>query len=212
MIPMKIRSPTVAAMSIVPLLCVVLLTSGCGPTPNENDEFLKEFSRKQATHHDSLLRQSEQLSKASQQLIEADATARGELVEMQSRLQQEFEAERRSIDGQRDKLDNERRDIAEQRHRDPLIATAILQGVALLIAALPLVLLWLMVRAARDEPADIPLAELLVHEFSADEPLLLPAPRQSETALPLQEEQPAAIVADTRDDLPDDTASDDPTI
>lgn len=195
------------AIPLMILLPLGLLTSGCEPEENNNDEFLKELTRKQAAQHDALLRQSENLSKASRQLVEADANARNELTEMQSRLQQEFEAERRNIDGQRDKLDDERRDIADQRHRDPLIATAILQGTTLLIAALPFVLLLYLMRAARDDPTDAALAELLVHEFSADEPLLLPHSTHASARLEHDSAEPDASPV-----TPDDLQSDPPAI
>jgi hypothetical protein len=197
--PTKTDGPTL----LVILATTILLIWGCSSSDDEYRRLVEEHSRRQAAQQESLLRQSENLSEASRQLVESDAAARGELAEMQSRLQQEFEAERQGIDGQREKLDDERRDIAARRHRDPLIAAALLQAVTLLIAALPFVLVLFLMRASRDEPADVPLAELLVEEFSTDKPLLLPAPpRSAAVSLPPADDGPAAIEDEAADDGP----------
>ncbi|MCA9116816.1 MAG: hypothetical protein KDA79_17170 [Planctomycetaceae bacterium] len=174
------------------LLTITLRIFGCS-SDSADDEYrrlVEDLSRQQVAQQEALIQQSQDLTEASKQLVDADATARRELSEMQSRLQQEFASGRQSIDGQRQKLDNERREIATQRHRDPLIATALLQTVTLIVAALPLVLLLLLIRATRNEPVQLPLAELLVEDLVAEKPLLFPGPVSPQRAL-ISPDEPA---------------------
>ena len=72
-------------------------------------------------------------------------------------------------------VDAERKTIAKERHRAPVIAAAVTQ-VGMLVACLtPLLLAAYLIhtlRYASDDDAD--LAELLVTEFAAEQPRLLP--------------------------------------
>ena len=78
------------------------------------------------------------------------------------------------IDALRDQLEDDRRDIAAQRHRDPLIAAAITNIGLILACLLPLVLCVVILRSLRNPVADEEaLTEFLVHEIVADQPLLL---------------------------------------
>lgn len=118
-----------------------------------------------SAERERLLEASERLAETSQTLVQSDAQARRELVEMQSQLQQGITAERRLIDAGQAQLDDERREIAAWRHRDPLIAAAIIQGTTLLVAALPILLLVLLfrmqLRAENDViPTDVIIAEV----------------------------------------------------
>ena len=158
------------------LLMILLLLEGCGPPRNELTPVVEEMTRRQAAQQEAVVRQSQDLSKASQQLVESDAQARRDLAKWQAEVQSQIESERQAVDQERDSLEGERREIARQRHRDPLIAAALIQAATLLVAVLPIVLILFLLRAAQNEPADVPLAELLMHELSAEQPLLLPGP------------------------------------
>ena len=149
-----------------------LIANSC----SDRDPLVDEVVRSQGRQQEALARQSEELVKVSQQLVEADSKARREQAEHHAQLQAQLESQRENIDTQRDSLEAERRQIAQQRHRDPLIAAALVQGATLLIAALPIVLLIFLIRAARSEPADAPLGELLIHDMTSEAPLLLPPP------------------------------------
>jgi len=77
---------------------------------------------------------------------------------------------------QRDQLEGDRRDIAAQRHRDPLIAAAITNIGLILACLLPLVLCVVILRSLRNPVTDEEaLTELLVQEIVAEQPLLLSA-------------------------------------
>lgn len=182
-----------------------LLASSC----SDRDPLVHEMVRQQSTHHEIVARQSEELTKASRELVEADAKSRREQAEQQAQLQFQLETQRQGLSAQRDALESERREIAQHRYRDPLIAAALVQVATLLIAALPLVLLVLLIRAARSEPTDAPLGELIVHDLTSDVPLLLPAPlREPPATLLTGPDFPPALP--TQQISPDDGSMADP--
>lgn len=184
---LRLRHPLPTLLILIPLLL-----EGCGPPHNELTPVVEELSRRQAAQQEAVVRQSQELSKASQQLVESDAQARRDLAKLQAEVQSQIESERQAVDQERDSLEGERREIARQRHRDPLVAAAVIQAATLLVAVLPIVLILLLLRAARNEPAEVPLAELLVLDLAAEQPLLLPGPvaPPSVTALPNPDRSP----------------------
>jgi hypothetical protein len=102
------------------------------------------------------------------------------VVESQQALQQGIDAERGHLDQQRTVLEDERRSIASERVRDPIIANALIGAVILVACVLPIVLAFFVLRGAHQaEPDDAALSELLVQELVAEEPLLLPRPTLS---------------------------------
>lgn len=93
-------------------------------------------------------------------------------------LQHDLEEQQVGINAERDRLESERRDIAHQRQRDPIVADAI-RGAALLLGCLaPLILAAYLLYCLRDRDEDQAIGELLIEELTTDRPLLLPPPRQ----------------------------------
>ena len=161
---------------IVLALAPLILAAGC----SSNDERLVALSReslaRQAEQNQAMARQSQEIAQAARLLVEADAKARGDVIQLQTDLEKSAQAMRTSLDRQHEDLENERRQLASQRQRDPIIAAAILDAGMILACLLPLVLAWYVLRNLQQEPADAALGELLVQELVADEPLLLPSP------------------------------------
>jgi hypothetical protein len=160
--------------------CLMLLTpliltvAGCGETPDERlADLTRQSLEQQARQNDRLMDQSQRLTEAAKDLVAADAQARQEFVA----LNRDLQAERASIDRQREDMERERRELAAQRHRDPIIAQAIDTAGVLIACLLPLLvcLALLYVASKRGGDADA-MNELLVRELAADRPGLLPAP------------------------------------
>jgi hypothetical protein len=144
----------------IPLAILTALLSGC----KEDDQLQR-----------SLQRQAEQIVGASRQLVEADAKARGELVELQQNLQEGVQTERQSLGRQHQELEAERQMIARQRHRDPLIAAAIVNTGVLLVSIAPMFLaFWVLRSSWSQESAGV--GELLIHELTSGNPVFLPSP------------------------------------
>ncbi len=118
-------------------------------------------------------RSQAQVAEASRQLVQADANARTETIAMQRDLQKGQD----ELGRQRDQLENDRRQYADQRNRDPIIANTILDVGMILACLLPLALCIFLVLSLRDKSqSDSDLADVLVQEVVSDEPFLLPPP------------------------------------
>jgi hypothetical protein len=122
---------------------------------------------------DRLAQLASQTAETAKRLVEADAKSRQEL----TALQRDLQAEQTNIGRQRDQLESERRTIADQRHRDPIIA-AVLTDLGLVLACVvPLVVCLYLLRTDHCQPtAHAELAELLTQEFVSDSRALLPLP------------------------------------
>lgn len=169
-------------------LLMLLPVTGCDEPPDMRDQRLvdlaKESLKRQAEQNKqmadqsrAIVEESRKLAEATKELVAHDAKARQELVAAHDRLTAQLDRQRAAIDAGRDQLEKERRTIANQRYRDPLVAAAI-QNVGLTIACmLPLVICVFVLRQmGRTEPDDQAVAELLVHELTTDKPLLLAGP------------------------------------
>ena len=167
----KNLSPGVAMLTMTLLLAV-----GCADSRDERFRQLAQQSlREQSEQNKRLAEQSKLIAEASRRLVEGDAEARKDLLAAQKQLSSELHSERAGIDRQRDKLEQERRNIAAQRHRDPIVARAIGAVGLTLACLLPLLLAAYVIRAVnRDGDDSAALSELLVMEITAERPLLLP--------------------------------------
>ncbi len=99
---------------------------------------------------------------------EADAKSRTENLA----LHRQIEVERADVNQQRDALEQERRQIAAERNRDPIIAESIQLAAGLIAAVLPLLVCLYLLRGLFDKPDQDALAELLVEDLVSRQPLL----------------------------------------
>jgi len=149
------------------LLIVGLITIGC----SSDDQRLIEVSRqsldRQAEQNRLVTTNNQQVIDATGKLVEADAQARRENIQ----LQHEVQSERLAINQQQDHLEHDRRQIAEQRGRDPIIAESIQSAVALIVAALPLIVCLFLLRGLFQKSDDQVMADVLVEELVSYQPL-----------------------------------------
>jgi hypothetical protein len=172
-------------LPLTALLILLATTAGCETEDQEVRELMIDLTRRHAAQQESLQRQSQALSETSREMVTADGQARKELIAFQERLQQDVQAEREDLNRQRDALEAERRQLAGQRHRDPLLATALIQAVTLIIATLPVIALILLLRLARQEPESPEVNELLVETLLDNpHPRLLPSPDEPTQHIP----------------------------
>ena len=116
-----------------------------------------------------------ELIQVQQDLVDRDAQCRQDLNALQQESQSAIHVERQSIDRQREDLEADRRDIADKRHRAPIIAAAVTQVGLILACLAPLALCAYLLRSLRSTvAADEAVTELLVEELSSDRPSLLP--------------------------------------
>lgn len=158
------------------MMAALLLTAGCGG--DSGDERLVIMAQQniaeQVRQNERMAAQSIQIAEASKRLVEADSQARQEMLQAQAGLQEEIQLARNNVDRQRDLLESERREIADHRYRDPIVAESI-GAVGLTIACLlPLILAGYIVRCMRrNMDSDEALSELLVMELAGEQPGVL---------------------------------------
>ena len=184
-----IHHRSVAMFAAVLLLATI---GGCGKAPDERlANFAQQTMSEQARQNDRMADQSQavvaeshQLAKTAKELVEHDAEARRELIAAQQELTSQLNGQQSAIHTGHQQLEQDRREIAEQRHREPITAAAI-QNIGLTLACLlPLVVAVFVIRQMQSqEPDHAAVAELLILEMTADEPRLLPGPMSQRHAL-----------------------------
>lgn len=160
--------------SLILLTPLMLIVAGCGETPDERlADLTRESLDQQARQNERLIDQSQQLTEAAKDLVVADAETRQDFVG----LNRDLQSERASVDRQREDMERERRELAGQRHRDPIIAETIGTVGVLVACFLPLLVCLALLYVASKRSGDAEAVnELLVHELVTDQPTLLPRP------------------------------------
>ena len=167
-------------------LALALAMVGCGESPDMWDQRLAEFARQSmaeqqkqnarfADQSKAVVDESHQLAQAARELVNLDAQARRELLAAQSDLSSQLAQQQSVVDAKRDELEQERREIAGRRNRDPIIASAI-QYTGLVLGCLaPLAICAFVIRQMQSqEPDHAAVAELLVQELT--KPKILSGP------------------------------------
>ncbi|MDA9859190.1 hypothetical protein N9D23_13805 [Rubripirellula sp.] len=200
--------------SVTILVAVLFLATiaGCGRSPDERlAEFAQQSMAEQRKQNDRIADQSQavveeshQLAEAAKELVERDAEARRELIAAQQELTTQLNEQQSTIYTGHDQLEQDRREIAEQRHRDPIVA-AVIQNFGLVIACLlPLIVAVYVIRQMQSQgPDHAAVAELLTLELTSDEPLLLPGPGRTRQLLDHsdEEDQQTMIAGDSSSEL-----------
>tara|TARA_A100001391_G_scaffold24884_2_gene13535 strand:+ start:138 stop:764 length:627 start_codon:yes stop_codon:yes gene_type:complete len=194
------------------LILLILSVAGCSDSPDERlAEFAQQSMAEQRMQNDRIADQSQavvaeshQLAEAAKELVKSDAEARRELIAAQIAITSQLNEQQSVIYTGHDQLEQDRRDIASQRHRDPIIATVI-QNLGLTIACvLPLVVAVFVIRQMQSqEPDHAAVAEMLVFELTSDAPRLLPGPMTRRPALDhdAEEVHHALVAGDSTDDV-----------
>ena len=171
---------------ILPAILLIFLIAGCESDDrlmrmaNEHQgrlaQLSKEHEARQAEQNLKMAELQKSVADSSKRLVEADAESREKFLAMQDNLR----ADQATIGQQRDKLEGERREIAAQRVRDPIVAEAIMQVGLVLACLLPLVLAGYLVYTMKHTASqdDAVVAELLIGELVSEHPMLLGPPPQ----------------------------------
>jgi len=157
------------ATHVMLVILLMLVIVGCTNNDDRLVEMAREHAARQAESQRQMTDLQKQVAEGSRQLVESDAKAREKL----TALQNDLRTDQATIGHQRDQLEDDRREIAAQRHRDPIIAAVIMDIGIILACLLPLALGVYVLRAAcRPGESDSAVAELLVQELVASEPRL----------------------------------------
>jgi len=161
-----LKNPGIAAI----LATLILLMIGCeDPTDERLLNMAQRHSQRQAEQSQQMLALQQEVAAGSRDLVEADARAREELVTQQSGVNQ-----------QRDQLEQDRKAIASQRYRDPLIAAVITHLGMIALCLLPLIICWQLLRQPVKPVSDQELSEILLNDLVNPEPQFLLPQEQSQ--------------------------------
>lgn len=154
---------------------VVVSLVGCGGGDDRLAELASQVTQEQAQQNQRLADASKAIAQGSKQLVEADAHARRDVIQ----LQQDLRQDQSYIGHQRDALEVERKAIARERRTDSAIGSGlvILGLVAaclapLILAGIALLGLW---REPTQEEEGHILVEELTHTFVGEQPSHPPA-------------------------------------
>ena len=129
-------------------MLTLLLAVGCADSRDERfRQLAQQALHEQSEQNKRLAEQSRQIAEASRRLVEGDAAARKDLLAAHKQLMSELHSERANLDRQHEEMEQERRNIAARRHRDPVIAQAIGAVGLTLACLLPLLLAAYVIRA-----------------------------------------------------------------
>ncbi|MEQ8636388.1 hypothetical protein [Gimesia maris] len=157
----------------LPITLTLILLTGSGCSSDENSRVAELATRqleRQSEQNQRMAELQQEVASGSRELVEADARSRQEMVT----LQREMQTERKEIGHQRDQLEAERRDIADSRNRDPIIAAAITRVAMVVVSLLPLLICWLLLSQKIEPADDQQMTELLLEDLVLTEPRLMP--------------------------------------
>ncbi|MBP62006.1 MAG: hypothetical protein CMJ62_10840 [Planctomycetaceae bacterium] len=154
-------------------IAIVVIAIGC---KNDSDR-VAELASRHATQQAELSRETvklqNELVEGTQKLVEADARARRDFLTLEGKLDEQ----RVEVGRRHDELEDERREIAKQRSRDPIVANALIAAATLLACLLPMLLAGWLLRSQLNEADEFTATEILLEEITARHPALAPASR-----------------------------------
>jgi hypothetical protein len=145
-------------------LATMILLAAIGVTGCSDNERVAEValtgSKRQADLDQEMIRLNREVAAGTQRLIEA-----------QGQADQQALAAQRDLQKQRDALETERRQIAEKRASESLLAPILLTLGSLVVCSLPLVLCWYLLRDLGHDAAETEVFRLLIDELIDDDEL-----------------------------------------
>jgi hypothetical protein len=149
-------------------IAIVLIAIGCQSDSDRVAELASRHATQQAELSRETVKLQNELVEGTQKLVEADAQARRDFLELEGKLDEQ----RVEVGRRHDELESERREIAKQRYRDPLVANALLAVATLLACLLPMLLAGWLLRSQLNETDDYTATEMLLDEITARHPTL----------------------------------------
>lgn len=177
-------------MKHCPIVIVSLtfsLLTGCS-SDHRLADFAQQVTHEQAQQNQRVADSAQAIAKGSQQLVEADAEARGELIELQHVLRND----QAQIAAQQEALDQERRVIAHERLVDSKVSSGLIAVAILLVTLAPLVLAGISLLGLWREPTRAEEEQILIEELA----------REFLTAPSLQRLPPPEDLAKAEEDAP----------
>ena len=155
---------------VIAVASLILAASGCRDDENRRlAEMAERNLERQAQQERRNTELQHQVAEGTKRLVQADAAARETIAE----FHRDVQAERQALGEQRDRLEDERRQIATARNREPIIAESI-KAIGLLLACMVPLLIALQILRRGDTPDEsAAVAEILLSDVVADRPAIV---------------------------------------
>ncbi len=182
-------------LSGMAMAVAITCVAGCGKPPDMRDQRLAEFAQdvmktqkeqndRIADQSQAVVKQSQHVAEAARDLVRHDAEARREMVLVHADLVSRIDKQRSVVEEARDRLEQERSEIAHRRSRDPVIARAVESvGLSVLCLVPVAVSLYVIRQMTAGHADDGVVAELLTVELARSAPKLLALPSASVAAI-----------------------------
>ncbi|MGE0756070.1 MAG: hypothetical protein AB7F89_10760 [Pirellulaceae bacterium] len=145
------------------LMIALLMLAGCSTHDERLSRLVRDTTAEQASQNRAVTDLNREAVENHRRLVEAVEQSRQDLGLLERDLQQ-----------QRDRLDDERRQLAQERYWESLLVPVFGSLGTMLAAALPLVLCWYLLHGlSRSDESTV--HETLVRELASQHPLLTPA-------------------------------------
>lgn len=151
-------------------IAIILIAGGCQSDSDRIAELASRHATEQSQLSQETVKLQTELVEGTRQLVAADAQSRRDFLELEGQLDEQ----RAKIARRHDELEDERRDLARQRVRAPVVANAVVAVGSLLACLLPLVLAGYLLRSQLGESEDHSVTEVLLDEIAAGHPALAP--------------------------------------
>jgi hypothetical protein len=156
---------------ILLLASAIVLSGGGDGGDGRVVTIAREAADRQAEQNRVIAKQNQETAATAKHLVEADGQARRELAAMQRDLQNQ-QAE---VGKQRDALENERRQIAAQRHWESALGPTLeIIGVVLVCCSVLSYLAFLAYGLRSSGDSDPVMAEVLIEDMMSSQPVLVP--------------------------------------
>jgi hypothetical protein len=160
---------------IVWSMLLIGIVVGCGSSDERLANFAEEATKEQAAQNQRAAETNRAVARSHEQLLEADAQSRKELIA----LQHDLRADQAQVGQLRDELEVERRAIAKERRTDSA-AGAVIAALVVMIACLsPLVLAAASMLGLFFEPRDGEVTVVAADELVRQESVRLPSSQQN---------------------------------
>jgi hypothetical protein len=172
-----------ATRKLMLILLGVVSTTGCREKDRYREvaEIATQAADRQAQQNSEMARVHREVAEGTRRMVEADAEARKEIIT----VHQDIQAERATLSDGFDKLETERKEIAQVRRTESILipAAKIIGGAALALAVV--LFCWtLLVGLRGSDSTDADVSELLISDLVSEQPRLLTEPHRLDRISP----------------------------
>jgi hypothetical protein len=148
--------------TMIVLLAALMIASGCSDENARVAQVAQEAAQRQAEQNQEMSHLNREVAEGTKRLVEGQADANQHWQTMQQNIHQ-----------QQDQLEAERRQQADSRQRDSLLAPVLWSLGVLLVCCLPLLLCWQLLTGLAKETHEATITQLLLDEMTCPSGIMI---------------------------------------